>query len=42
MLPVFAALRQTKLLFYSVCRNVKDESFAYTDTNRRIITSVNR
>ena len=41
MLPVFAAMRQTKLLFHSVCRNVKDESFAYNDTTRPIyITSV--
>jgi mevalonate pyrophosphate decarboxylase len=40
MLPMLAAFCQTRLLFHSVCRNVKDENFAYNDTTRRIITSV--
>ena len=40
MLPMLAAFCQTRLLFHSVCRNVKDENFAYKDTTRRIITSV--
>jgi hypothetical protein len=44
MLPMLAAFCQTRLLFHSVCRNVKDENFAYNDTTRLIyrlyITSV--
>ena len=40
MLPMLAAFWQTRLLFHSVCRNVKDENFAYNDTTRPIITSV--